>query len=420
MENNTTKPFYNTTIPSDWEIKKLKDILIEGRLGGNYENAEANNGIPVIKMGNLDRGVIKTDKIQYLPENELFNKEDVLKEGDLLFNTRNTLELVGKVAIWKKELPFAVYNSNLMRMKFDGKLVESNWFMNYAFNSHYGLSQLRGIATGTTSVAAIYGRDLESIKFLLPPLSEQRAIAHILGLMDAAINQNNQLIAQKELRKKWLMQNLLTGKKRLKGFGGEWKEVKLGKLFKQIKNINDGGDSHSIMTISSKLGLISQQDKFDKVIAGDSLKKYTQLKKEDFAYNKGNSKTYQMGCIYQLEEKESALVPFVYICFSPTDLVDTKFYKHWFFAHGLDRQLKKIITSGARGDGLLNVNSDDFFTLKVPYPPKEEQTAIAQLLQTADKEIQLLKAKTDKLREQKKGMMQVLLTGKKRLKIGNE
>jgi type I restriction enzyme S subunit len=233
--------------------------------------------------------------------------------------------------------------------------------------------------------------------------------------MDEAINANNQLIAQKELRKKWLMQNLLTGKKRLKGFSGEWKEIKLGKLFNEIKSVNDGATTHSIMTISSKRGLISQEDKFARVIAGDSLKKYTQLTKNDFAYNKGNSKTYPMGCIYQLEVNESALVPFVYICFSPTELVDSKFYKQWFLAYGLDRQLKKIITSGARGDGLLNVNKHNFFNLKTIYPPKEEQTAIAQILQAVDKELSLLKAKTEKLKEQKKGMMQVLLTGKKRL-----
>ena len=144
MNKSTTyKPSPLGKIPSDWEVKKLKDILIEGKLGGNYENAEANNGIPVIKMGNLDRSVIKIDKIQYLPENEKFNNDDVLKEGDLLFNTRNTLDLVGKVAIWQNELPFAVYNSNLMRMQFDDKYVASNYFMNFAFNSHYGLSQLR-------------------------------------------------------------------------------------------------------------------------------------------------------------------------------------------------------------------------------------------------------------------------------------
>lgn len=425
-EKNSLEKFGILDVPDGWQIKKLKDILIEGRLGGNYENAEANNGIPVIKMGNIDRATIKIDKIQYLPENETYNQEDVLVRGDLLFNTRNTLELVGKVAIWNNELPFAVYNSNLMRMKFDSSFVESTWFMNRAFNSYYGLRQLRGIATGTTSVAAIYGRDLASIKFLLPPLHEQRAIARLLSIWDTAIHTAEQLIAQKELRKKWLMQQLLTGKRRLPGFGGEngaegeWKEVRLGKLFNPIRNVNDGGDSHSIMTISSRLGLIAQEDKFDRVIAGESLKKYTQLIRGDFAYNKGNSKTYPMGCIYRLEEKKSALVPFVYICFRPSDLVDGEFYKHWFLAHGLDSQLNKIITSGARGDGLLNVNTDDFFNLKILYPPKKEQTAIALVLQAADKEIGLLKAKAEKLREQKKGLMQVLLTGRVRIKIDNK
>ena len=188
-------------------------------------------------------------------------------------------------------------------------------------------------------------------------------------------------------------------------------------VFDRIYNINDGDDKHSVMTISAKRGLISQEDKFDRVIAGDSLKKYTLLSKNDFAYNKGNSKTYQMGCIYQLEDIESALVPFVYICFSPTEKVYSAFYKHWFLAHGLDRQLNRIITSGARGDGLLNVNTDEFFKLKIPYPTLEEQTGIAQVLQAASNEVRVLRNKLDKLKEQKKGLMQVLLTGKKRLKI---
>ena len=72
-----------------------------------------------------------------------------------------------------------------------------------------------------------------------PPLPEQKAIAHVLGLMDTAINKNNQLIAQKELRKKWLMQNLLTGKKRLKGFNGEWNEISAGEVFKSSIQLRD-------------------------------------------------------------------------------------------------------------------------------------------------------------------------------------
>lgn len=134
-------------IPEEWEIKRLKEILTEARLGGNYENEESNHGVPIIKMGNIGRGTIKLDKIQNLPENAVYDDEDILNYGDLLFNTRNTLELVGKVAIWKNELPFALYNSNILRMKFDETSVKSNFFMNYVFNSYYTLSRLKGVAT---------------------------------------------------------------------------------------------------------------------------------------------------------------------------------------------------------------------------------------------------------------------------------
>jgi restriction endonuclease S subunit len=329
------------SIPSDWEVKKFKEILKEGKVGGNYENAEANTGIPVIKMGNLDRGVIKVEKIQYLPEDEKFNKEDILKEGDLLFNTRNTLELVGKVAIWKNELPFAVYNSNLMRMKFDEKYVASNWFINYVFNSHPVLSQLRGIATGTTSVAAIYGRDLDTIKFVLPSLPEQKAIAHILGLMDTAINKNNSLIAKNELQKKWLMQNLLTGKKRLKGFTEDWKEYNLGEMFSER----------------------NETRYFD----------------------------------------------------TPKENSDSLFFTYLFKT----LKLMNLFWRNSQGlvDDTLNCKFKDFSIVKIQLPKKEEQSAIAHILQSADKEIQLLKTKAEKLKEQKKGLMQVLLTGRKRLRI---
>lgn len=401
-----TKPFYNTTIPDGWEVKKLRDILIEGRLGGNYENAEANDGIPVIKMGNLDRGFIKLDKIQYLPEDEIHNKEDVLMEGDLLFNTRNTLELVGKVAIWKNELPFAVYNSNLMRMKFSEKFVESNWFINYAFNSHYGLSQLRGIATGTTSVAAIYGRDLESIKFLLPPLPEQRVIAHLLSLMDLVINTNNQLIVQKELRKKWLMQNLLTGKKRLKGFDGEWKKVGAGELFKSISI--KGFENEELLSATQDRGIIPRTMLDGRVTMPDgTIAGYKLVEPGDFVIS---LRSFQGGLEYSYYK---GIVSPAYIVLKPKKKINDEFYKQYYKSYEFIGRLATAVI-GIR-DGK-QISYDDYCIVKIPYPSFEEQTAIAQVLQAADKEIQLLKAKTDKLREQKKGMMQVLLTGKVRIK----
>ena len=399
--------FYNANIPRDWTLKKLRDILVEGRLGGNYENAEANTGIPVIKMGNIDRGTIKLEKLQYLPPNEKYNEDDILKEGDLLFNTRNTLELVGKVAVWKNELPFAVYNSNLMRMKFDGEFVKSTWFMNYAFNSHYGLSQLRGIATGTTSVAAIYGRDLETIKLLLPPLPEQKAIAHILGLMDTAINKNNKLIAQKELRKKWLMQDLLTGKKRLKGFDGEWNKIGAGEIFKSVSI--KGFENEELLSATQVKGMIPRSLLEGRVtMPTNGTESFKLVEPGDFVIS---LRSFQGGLEYSYYR---GLVSPAYTVLKPKKEISDEFYKFYFKSYDFIGHLA-VAVIGIR-DGK-QVSYDDFCFVKIPYPSIEEQTAIANLLQAADREIQLLKTKTEKLQEQKKWLMQVLLTGKKRLGV---
>jgi len=407
-EKNSLEKFGILDIPKGWQIKKLKDILIEGRLGGNYENAEANNGIPVIKMGNLDRATIKIDKIQYLPENETYNQEDLLVKGDLLFNTRNTLELVGKVAIWNNELPFAVYNSNLMRMKFDSSFVESTWFMNRAFNSYYGLRQLRGIATGTTSVAAIYGRDLESIKFLLPPLPEQKAIAQVLSTADAAIHTTEKLITQKELRKKWLMQQLLTGKKRLKGFGGAWKEMHLGDMFTE-RNETKYFDL-PLLSIGQN-GVYPQDESVKKDTSNEDKSKYKRICPGDIGYN--TMRMWQGRSA--LSELEGIVSP-AYTVVTPKKNADSIFFSYLFKMP----KMTNLFWRNSQGlvDDTLNCKFKDFSIVKVKLPQaKEEQTAIAQVLQAADEEISLLRAKAEKLREQKKGLMQQLLTGKKRVKV---
>jgi len=101
-----------------------------------------------------------------------------------------------------------------------------------------------------------------------------------------------------------------------------------------------------------------------------------------------------------------------YIVLKPKVKIDEEFYKQYYKSYEFIGRLATAVI-GIR-DGK-QVSYDDFCVVKIPYPRIDEQTAIAQVLQTADKEIQLLKAKTEKLREQKKGMMQVLLTGKKRL-----
>jgi type I restriction enzyme S subunit len=175
-------------IPVSWNLFRLKEILKKGRLGGNYPNSENESGLPLIKMGNLSRGKIILEKVQYVPEGVDYDLEDVLKDGDLLFNTRNTLELVGKVSIWKNELQKALYNSNIMRFEFNKNLIASNDFMNFVFNSRGGVNQLRSFATGTTSVAAIYLPELMRFRCAIPSINEQKEIVKIVDQIIDSIN----------------------------------------------------------------------------------------------------------------------------------------------------------------------------------------------------------------------------------------
>jgi type I restriction enzyme S subunit len=192
----------------EWDKKSLQEILVEGRLGGNYENSDANSGIPVIKMGNLERGGMNIKKIQFLPKEWEYNSDDILKNNDLLLNTRNTLELVGKVAIWKDELPIALYNSNLLKMSFHKDFIASNIFMNYFFNTRSTILSLRSVATGTTSVAAIYTKDLLTLKVDFPSLLEQQKIADCLSSLDEMITAQTEKIDTLKLHKRGLMQQL--------------------------------------------------------------------------------------------------------------------------------------------------------------------------------------------------------------------
>jgi type I restriction enzyme S subunit len=409
---NTTK-YKNSPlglIPEDWEVRNFKDILDEGKLGGNYENSEANDGVPVMKMGNLGRGVMNINKVQYLPENEKYNEDDVLKAGDLLFNTRNTLELVGKVSIWRNELPFSLYNSNLMRMKFKENYVGSNDFMNFAFNSHYLLSQLRGIATGTTSVAAIYGKDLNKIKFLLPLISEQKVIADCLSTWDKAIEKINVLIAQKELSKKALMQQFLSGKKRLKGFSANNDFHIIGHYIKEVSERNKDLKVTRVLSVTNSRGFINQSEQFDRVVASEDASNYKIVRKGQFAYNPSR---VNVGSLDLLKNFEEGILSPMYVVFEtiPTKLNSNFLYYHlksfWFSGH-ISMFVQGSVRDSLAFDGLCGMK---FFI-----PPLEEQTAIANILQCADDEIQLLKKKLAQLKDQKKGLMQVLLTGKQRLK----
>lgn len=394
-------------IPKEWRVKRIRDILTEGKLGGNYENSGNNGGVPVIKMGNLDRGKINTEKIEYLPQDCTYSEDDILKKGDLLFNTRNSLDLVGKVAIWNNELLFAVYNSNILRLSFDTSYIHSNMYMNFVFNSHYGLSQLRKYATGTTSVAAIYSRDLYNMRIICPPLPEQQKIAETLSCWDFAIEKQTMLIKMLETRKRGLMQQLLTGKKRLNGFEGKWKKKGTGEIFKSISI--KGFTSEDLLSATQDKGMIPRRLLEGRVtMPASGTEGFKLVEKGNFVIS---LRSFQGGLEYS---HYRGLVSPAYTVLKSKIAINDEFYRQYFKSYDFIGHLA-IAVIGIR-DGK-QISYDDFCTVKIPCISIEEQTAISNILLATDDEIKKEKEKLEALEIQKKGLMQQLLTGKKRIKV---
>jgi type I restriction enzyme S subunit len=412
--------------PKDWEEKKLTELVIKARLGGNYENSESNMGIAVIKMGNIGRGRINLDLIQYLPLTEDYNTEDVLKKGDLLFNTRNTLDLVGKVAIWQNELPMAIYNSNLLKLEFNGKYVSSNYFMNYVFNSYRGIKQLKSFATGTTSVAAIYGRDLMNFKVYLPSIEEQNVIIRILSPLDESITLTENLLSQKLLLKKALMQQLLTGKKRFKEFIKsnkyrktkyhsypiDWEYIPVSKVADQIISLNHKNKDLVVLSCTKYKGLVDSLKYFGRKIYSEDTSTYKIVKRNQFAYATNHVEEGSIGLLTAYDE---ALISPMYTVFETNENVDVNFL-YRIFKTETYRHIFEVNTSGSinRRGGL---RWADFAKINIPLPSIEEQKAIARFFDDIDNELKLLESKLEQLKLQKKGLMQKLLTGKIRVKV---
>lgn len=187
------------------------------------------------------------------------------------------------------------------------------------------------------------------------------------------------------------------------------KTISLKKLVSPILQ-SAGNVKYPVLSITAGVGFVNQAEKFGKEIAGAQYVHYTILSNGDFAYNKGNSKTYPQGCIYRLDNYSQAAVPNVFNCFRFTaQEADSNYYKFLFESGYLNHQLFRYINSGVRNDGLLNLYDSDFYNCQVPLPPLAEQKKIAEILSCCDEMIRLKKALITEKKKQKKALMQKLL-----------
>lgn len=430
-EIKNTKTFYNTEIPSDWTTPEFGDVfnfLKTFSFSREQLTSEpTNDGIRNIHYGDihatyeneiLDLDIEKT--VPYLLDGLIdpksFDDESfpALKEGDLIIaDASEDYEGVCDCVELKNINGSKIVSGLHTFAARTSKEIIALGYRTYALQHEQVIRELRRIATGT-SVYGVSKTNLSKVKIPLPPIPEQKAIAQVLSTADAAIQKTERLIAQKELRKKWLMQQLLTGKKRLKGFENtKWKIQPLENFIKSVVRevpkpnvpyLGIGLRSHGKGTFL----------KHDEQPEKNSMDKFYVVRPNDLIVN--ITFAWEQAIAIVRPEDDGALASHRFPTYT---FIEEKGYPDFFRFYILQPRMKfmlEMISPGGAGRNRV-MSKSDFIKLEFHLPDYKEQTAIAQVLQAADKEISLLKAKAAKLREQKKGLMQVLLTGKVRLKI---
>lgn len=388
-------------------IKSIADVS-SGNTPSRRKSEYWNGSIPWITTGELESGYVTASK-ECVTEKAL--KETALKlyhKGTVLIamygqgKTRGTAAVLGIEATVNQACAALTVHSGCSK------------FLFYQLqNSYHAIRRLSNTGNQENLNAEI----IKNFKILWPDELEQQKIAAILSTQDKVIELKEKLLAQKQQQKKYLMQQLLTGKKRLPGFGGEWKTIHLNEISCRNETKNTVGNNN-VLTISAQYGLINQTEFFDKVIASDDKSNYYLLSKDEFAYNRSYSKGYPYGTIKRLKRYVQGVVSPLYICFAVNKkLASLDFLEQYFETSIINREIQSIVQEGARNHGMLNIAVDDFFRIKITMPETEEQKEIAKILRVADHEIDLLQKSIEAEKQKKKALMQLLLTGKVRVKI---
>lgn len=395
-------------IPEDWEVKKFKkEFKVSQGLQIPIKERCKEKGkdryvyITNKYINNLNDHKYETEYIKKPSPSVICNKNDIL-----MTRTGNTGIVISGIE--------GVFHNNFFKVDYDIKDY-SREFLIYLLKSNYIQHEISSIA-GTSTIPDLTHSDFYSLESSVPPLSEQQKIAEILSTWDRGIENIEKLIKEKETQKKWLMQQLLTGKTRLPGFTGEWKEVKLGDLGRAYNGLSgktkdDFGKGCEFITYKN----VFDNSKIDLYIHDlvniKKDEKQNLVKYGDIFFTISSETPYEVGMSSVLLDEVKANIYLNSFCFGfrlKGFLTLLPEYASFYFREDIFRsEIYKL----AQGSTRFNVSKTEIQKIHLNLPPLPEQKAIAEILSTADQEIQLLKELLENKKQEKKGLMKVLLTG---------
>ena len=293
--------------------------------------------------------------------------------------------------------------------------VDVDYLISY-FLTKRGTDILEAASPGGAGRNKTLGQDrfLKS-KIVLPPIEDQQKIAAILTTQDRVIELKEKRLAEKQRQKKYLMQQLLTGKKRLPGFSGEWKNIKLCEVLSERKEKNVEQNLR-ICSVAVQKGVVDQVEHLGRSYAANDTSNYSVAHYGDIIYTKSPTGDFLYGIVKQNLLQETVAVSPLYGVFTPMTF-GLGYFLHTYFQSAICARnyLLPIVQKGAKNT--INITNDTFISSKLYLPlDVEEQKAIADTFIAADREIDLLRQDIEQEKQKKKALMQLLLTGIVRVK----
>lgn len=412
------------TLPRGWKMLKvseLGDVQAGRQRSPHFVEGELR---PYLRVANVYDGFIdKSDVLKMFFTEKEFTRYR-LKPGDILLNEGQSLELVGRPAMYKGDPPDCCFQNTLVRFSPNGKCSSS--FALVLFQYCLAVGIFASIASQTTSIAHLGVSRFANLALPIPPKSEQGKIVNILAPWDRAINQTEDLIAAKGKRQKALIQQLLTGKRRFaefirsKGYRKtryyhlpeDWQYTSIGKVAKEVSLRNGSSDNVPVLSCTKHQGLVDSLSYFGKRIYSSDTANYKVVPRGAFAYATNHIEEGSIG--YQ-DFYDKALISPIYTVFETNDMVKDEFLfkllkTEWY------RHIFEVRTSSSV-DRRGSLRWNDFAKIKIPLPPIDEQKKISATVDIFSNEIMALTKQARALKTQKRGLMQQLLTGKTRVKL---
>lgn len=342
-----------------------------------------------------------TPKTERYERSHLVKKEDsykVVRPNDYAYNPMNLR--FGAVARHKGNIPVAVSGYyDIFTTVHESDLP----FMDSFLTCGPMITYYNRVSTGSlVEKQRVHFSQFLEFVLPLPSINERAKIAAILTTQDKIIELKEKRLTEKQRQKKYLMQQLLTGKKRLPGFSGEWGFLKAKEIFQNISDKDHNGDLPVLSSTQDK-GIVPR-DEVDIDIKYDtcSLVNYKKVSKGNFVIS---LRSFQGGIEYSTY---TGLVSPAYTVLSSRKEISDEYYKQFFKSTDYINRLN-VAVYGIR-DGK-QVSYEDFGRIRIPYPPIQEQATIAEVLSAADREIELLRQNIKQEKQKKKALMQLLLTG---------